>query len=263
MKYIAIITGASSGMGREMALQLARLSKTKLEFWLIARRKNRIDELSECILKLGHEVVCIEADLLYDDIFFDLEAKLDFEKCKVLYLVNASGFGKIGKVEELPMDVQTDMLELNVVALMKLCRLIVPYMVKGHARIINFASAAAFVPQPEFAVYAASKSFVLSFSRALNEELSDKGISVTAVCPGPVKTEFFDIAEEKNEVKLYKKMFMANPKRVVKKAIKDSMLRKDISVYGISIKLLHIFSGVLPTKFVFSVIRKINDTGNQ
>ncbi len=263
MKYIAIITGASSGMGREMALQLARLSKIKLEFWLIARRQNRIEELSENISKLGHKAVCLEADLLYDDVFSELESRLNSGKCRVLYLVNASGFGKIGSVEELSMEVQTDMLELNVVALMKVCRLVIPYMVKDHGKIINFASAAAFVPQPEFAVYAASKSFVLSFSRALNEELSEKGITVTAVCPGPVKTEFFDIAEEKKEVKLYKKMFMANPRRVVKKAIKDSLLGKDISVYGISIKFLHIFSRILPTEFVFSVIRKINNTGNQ
>ncbi|MDO4438357.1 MAG: SDR family NAD(P)-dependent oxidoreductase [Eubacteriales bacterium] len=263
MKYIAIITGASSGMGREMAIQLAKLSKVELEFWLIARRKNRIEELHDKITQLGHQAVCIEADLLYDDIFSELESRLDKNRHRVLYLVNASGFGKIGKFEQLSMEEQTDMLELNVVALMKLCRLVIPYMVKNHGKIINFASAAAFVPQPEFTVYAASKSFVLSFSRALNEELTDKGITVTAICPGPVKTEFFDIAEEKSQAKLYKKMLMANPKRVVKKAIRDAFTGKDISVYGLSMKLLYVFSGILPTEFVFSVIRKINHTGKQ
>ena len=121
-----------------------------------------------------------------------------------------------------------------------------------NSRIINIASAAAFVPQKNFAVYAASKSYVLSFTRALNEELKGTTVFATAVCPGPANTEFFDIAlEQSNTIPFYKKMFMADAEKVVDKAIYDAVIQKEVSVYGLPMKLFRIISKIVPTNIIF------------
>ena len=119
-----------------------------------------------------------------------LENELAARKPNVKLLVNASGFGKIGTVGNLPLDDETGMVELNCKALCAVTHMVLPYM-SENSRILQFASAASFLPQPGFAIYAATKAFVLSYSRALREELRPRRIGVTAVCPGPVKTEFF------------------------------------------------------------------------
>ncbi len=123
--------------------------------------------------------------------------------------------------------------------------MVLPYMAK-KSRIIELASSAAFLPQPGFSVYAATKSYVLSFSRALNRELSHTQIKVTAVCPGPVKTEFFELAEQTGTLPLYKKLVMANPEKVVQKAWKDSLMGKSMSVYGFTMKGFWVLSKLLP-----------------
>ena len=111
---------------------------------------------------------------------------------------------------------------------------------------------------PHFAVYGATKAYVLSFSRALNEELKPVGVSVTAVCPGPVRTEFFDIAEEHESVPLYKRFFMADARRVAKKALKDSLCSKPVSTYGLSIGALRVLTKVLPVSVVLYVMSKLS-----
>lgn len=146
-------------------------------------------------------------------------------QANVKLLVNASGFGKIGTVGNLPLDDETGMVELNCEALCAVTHMVLPYM-SENSRILQFASAASFLPQPGFAIYAATKAFVLSYSRALREELRPRRIGVTAVCPGPVKTEFFDIAETTGEIPLYKRLVMADPHKVVKLAIRDCMVGK-------------------------------------
>lgn len=105
-------------------------------------------------------------------------------------------------------------------------------------------------------MYAATKSFVLSYSRALNEELKDRDIAVTAVCPGPVRTEFFDIAETTGQIPLYKMLVMANPRHVVRKAIKDSIVKRDVSVYGLTMKAFHLLTKVVPHRLLLYVMRK-------
>ena len=108
---------------------------------------------------------------------------------------------RFGGVRELSVSDQTEMAELNCTALTAVTSMVLPFM-PNNSRILQFASSAAFLPQPGFAVYAATKAYVLSYSRALNRELKDRGISVTAICPGPVKTEFFDIAQTTGEIPL-------------------------------------------------------------
>ena len=154
------------------------------------------------------------------------------------------------------MEEETGMIALNCEALCAVTHIVLPFMSK-NSRIIQFASAAAFLPQPGFAVYAATKSFVLSYSRALNEELRDRDICVTAVCPGLVKTEFFDIAETTGQIPLYKRLVMANPKKVVKKAVLDSCMGKTVSVYGGFMKLFFLMCKILPHEVILRLMSRL------
>ena len=257
-KRIVVVTGASSGMGRELALQIADRYKVDAEFWLIARRSDRLYELKKRLERKGKSSRIFSLDLMNDESFSKLETLLQKERPRIMLLVNASGFGKLGGFSGLDKEELGGMIDLNCRALTLMCRICLPYMADGYGHIINFASAAAFCPQPWFSVYAATKAYVLSFSKALSEELADRCIGVTAVCPGPVRTEFFGIAEEREVLPLYKKLFMADPRRVAKKALKDTLLMKRTSTYGISMNIFKIFIRFLPEGLVFSAIRHIN-----
>ena len=252
---------------------MARLLAEKItcleEIWIIARRTERLDALSE---ELKRSVSCRDAalrvcvfpgDLCEEATRQALREKLAHERPELLFLVNAAGFGKIGTVSELSGQMQADMITLNCEATVRLCRMCIPYLRSRTGRIINFGSAAAFLPQPQFAVYAATKAFVLSFSEALREELRASGIAVTAVCPGPVKTEFFGIAEELHTVALYKKLFMADADRVCRKALSDSMKRKPVSVYGLFMNVFAVLTKFLPHRFFFFCMRWINKSGGR
>lgn len=249
-KKIAIVTGASSGMGRECVIQLADRFAGLQEIWVIARRADRLFALQK---EVPVPLKVLELDLEQEEAFAELSEKLEWEEPEVKILVNGAGFGKIGSVEELPLGEETGMIDVNVRALIALTRLVLPYMSK-NSRILQFASAAAFLPQPRFAIYAATKAFVLSYSRALNMELKPRQIYVTAVCPGPVKTEFFDLAETTGEIPLYKRLVMADPKKVVKKAIRDNMMGKSVSVYGWLMKACFLLSKLFPHDFILSLL---------
>lgn len=249
---IAVVTGASSGMGREMIVQLWEHFNGFDEMWIIARRKERLDELEKMV---GVTLRKLPLDLTKDRDRRILERTLEMEKPEVKFLVNSAGFGKIGRVDALNLCDETDMVRLNCEALCAVTRMVLPYMSR-NGRVIQFASSAAFLPQPGFAIYAATKAFVLSYSRALNQELKSRNIYVTAVCPGPVKTEFFDIAETTGEIPLYKQLVMANPKRVVAKAIRDSVAGRDISVYGLTMKAFRLLCKALPHRWLLAVMEK-------
>ena len=240
MRKVAIITGASSGIGREFALQIAQRYRTIDEIWLIARRKDRLAEVKTEINAVSGKLVRILALDLTDetDIKF-YRNLLERQAPSIRVLVNAAGYGIAGHFENMTVDDVTGMLNLNCRALAAITHISLPY-------IINLASSAAFLPQPSFAIYAASKSMVLSFSRALNRELEEKGITVTAVCPGPVKTEFFDVAQKYTKSKPYKMILRADPVKVVKKALFDAYYMSDISVYSPLMKAFRLVSKYLP-----------------
>ncbi|MEQ2676735.1 SDR family NAD(P)-dependent oxidoreductase [Enterocloster citroniae] len=251
---IAVITGASSGMGREMIIQLWEHFNGFDEIWIIARRMERLEELDR---QVGAPLRKFALNLTKDRDLGILERTLEEKMPQVKFLVNAAGFGKIGAVDELSLTDERDMVRLNCEALCAVTRMVLPYMT-CNSRIIQFASSAAFLPQPGFAIYAATKSFVLSYSRALHQELKSRNIYVTAVCPGPVKTEFFDIAETTGEIPLYKRLVMANPRRVVAKAIRDSVAGRDISVYGLTMKAFDLLCKVFPHRFILMLMDVIN-----
>ncbi len=247
---IAIVTGASSGMGREFARQIDYLYKNLDEIWVIARRKERLTELKKHILV---RVRILEGDLLQKEIYDRLKDTLEREKPDIRMLVNAAGFGKIGTVKKISCEEQTDMIQLNCTALTKMTKLCIPYMKRG-SRIVNVASAAAFCPQPSFGVYAATKSYVLSFSRSLRTELEKDGIVVTAVCPGPVATEFFMVAGKK-EKNIVKDAVTVKAASVVKKALLDARDGKAVSVYGVPMKMSRIAAKLIPHELILKIMK--------
>lgn len=246
---IAIVTGASSGIGREFAKQVADRYGKLDEIWIIARRKERLEEL-ENELRVSSRIFAM--DLTNADDMKQFEDYLNENKPDIKMLVNCAGYGKVGKFEDLDIYEQAGMVDLNCKALTIFTGICLPY-ISTHSRIINVASAAAFCPQPRFNVYAATKAYVLSFSRALNLELKDRRITVTAVCPGPVDTEFFDIAGEDGNK--YKKSMRAKADKVVDKAIKDAALGSELSVYGAVMKTAEIGSKIVPHKLLMKFFK--------
>ena len=249
---IAVITGASSGMGREFAVQVSKLYRNLDEIWVVARRTERLEELKK---NLAVPVRIFDGDLGRDYIYERIEKSLDQKQAKIRLLVNAAGYGKMGLTENLDSLDLCGMIQLNCIALTKMTRLCIPYMERG-ARVVQVASSAAFAPQPGFAVYAASKSYVYSFSRALRMELKKHGISVTAVCPGPVDTEFFDRAGSLPGKG--KEGLLAEGASVVRLALLDAVWRKPVSVYGSTMKLCKIVEKILPDGLLAWTMKKLN-----
>lgn len=250
---IAIVTGASSGMGREAIIQIADRFSGISEIWAVARREDRLRELAK---QLPVPLRIFPLDLCDEGALKVLGSALRERRPEVKLLVNSAGYGKIGPVGSLDMEDETGMVRLNCEALCAVTHLVLPY-IPDHSRIIQFASSASFLPQPGFAIYAATKSFVLSYSRALNMELRPRDIVVTAVCPGPVKTEFFDIAETSGSIPLYKRLAMADPKKVVRLALRDSMMGKSISVYGPLMKAFFVLCKVVPHEILLRFMDKL------
>lgn len=253
MKKIAIVTGASSGMGKEFVLQLDQLAHHVEEIWVIARRTGKLFELDQ---QTEHKIVVCPTDLTKESDMRTFENLLKKEAPVISILVNAAGYGVHGSVADSEPGTTLGMIDVNCRALTFMTKLCLPYMAKG-GRIINMASSAAFVPQPKFAVYAASKSYVLSFSRALHTELENRKISVTAVCPGPVDTEFFKHDDCDINQTFYKRMVMAKPEAVVKQALSDANSRRTVSVYGSSIKGLRILAKIVPHKWILGIMKWI------
>ena len=188
MKKVALITGASAGLGVEFARQL---SKRGHRLVLAARRRERLDELAE---ELGN-ARAVAIDLSKKDAAAKLMADVAAAGEEVEILVNNAGFGLIGKFAELDAKRERQMIDLNVATLTDLCRAVAPQMIaRKSGGIINVASTAAFQPGPKMAVYFATKAFVLSLTEALHEELKPHGVHVTCLCPGPTRTEFGDVA---------------------------------------------------------------------
>ncbi len=237
-------------MGREAAFQIGDMFGGIGEIWLIARRRERLEELEG---RVPAKIRCMDMDVTDKEDMEKLAGILAAEKPDVKILVNAAGFGKIGRVGEVDPESERGMIRLNCEALCAVTRLVLPYM-SDNSRILQFASAAAFLPQPKFAVYAATKSFVLSYSRALGAELRSRRIYVTAVCPGPVKTEFFDIAETTGEIPIYKKFVMADARKVVRRALRDSCMGKSVSVYGVTMKVLHVLGKAVPHPWILELM---------
>ena len=229
---IPVVTGASSGMGREFVLQLSQYV-TVDEIWVIARREDALQALTK-ETSVPLRPVCL--DLCEPESFDTYAALLKQEQPNVKLLVNAAGFGKFGDFQDIPLEEDCRMLDLNCKALMAMTRLTLPYMHRG-SHILQLDSLSAFQPVPYIATYAATKAFVLSYTRAINQELKPLGIRVMAMNPGWVKTEFFNHALTTNDSKVQYYNHLYEAKDVVATGLKDLYkTRKDVSVHGLPIR---------------------------
>lgn len=241
---IAVVTGASSGLGAEFVRQISKKFKTIEEIWVIARREDRLNELAKEIENIVvRPIVCDVSDINQLELYRNM---LKEQKPSIRVLVNAAGYGMLGHFEDISEEDNCGMCDVNMTALTRITYISIPYMSENKSNIINIASSAAFGPQASFAVYGATKAYVRNFSIALRRELRYKGIAVTAVCPGPVNTEFFDVAEKYTSIKLIKKLFRAEPEDVVNLALIDAYHNKHTSVYGVLMKMYRVVSKILP-----------------
>ena len=243
---IAIVTGASSGFGREFVRRFDEQGFD--EIWAIARREDRLRELAA---QCKTPVRVLPLDLTDLDAIASLGALLQTECPQVQVLVNNSGVGSFLSFDQQELSVKLGMLALNNTALVALTHYVLPYMT-GGSRIYNVASSSAFQPVPYIGVYAATKSFVLSFSRSLNVELKPRGIRVMAVCPHWTKTEFFNTAVHQDDVIVHYNFFNQTEK-VVDDALKNMKRGKDVSFSGLRIRLQVLAIKLLPHRLIMRV----------
>ncbi len=245
MKNIIIITGASSGMGLEFVKQLDSLGAD--EIWGIGLGWQNTGEV-----ELKTPLVRIEMDLTDGAQIESIKQKLEAEKPNVMWLVNSAGFAKFGSYEEIPLAVSVNMINLNVVALVKMSEICIPFMSEG-AKIVQIASMAAFQSTPYMNVYGASKAFVLSYSRSLRAELKSKKIGVTCLCPLWTKTAFFNAAEKTSKKAVSNFGKLLTPEHVVKVAIKKTKKNKEICIIGAKSWWMRVAVKLFPHSMVMKI----------
>ena len=242
---IAVITGASSGMGREFVRQLHTYLRPD-EIWAIARRETALEQLKA---ETDIPVRPVVLDLGKEESFRELSALLEAEKPQVQLLVNAAGFGRFGDFDTISLEDDLAVIDLNCKALVAMTRICLPYMGRG-SHILQLDSLSAFQPVPYITTYGATKAFVLSYSRALNAELKPRGIRMMTMNPAWVKTEFFSHAfRTNNRVQYFN--YIQEADAVVAQGLKDLYRsKKDMSIPGIGVKLQVLGVKLLPHKLV-------------
>lgn len=246
---IAIVTGASSGMGREFVTQLSAYAAVD-EIWAIARREAALEALkADCPVPVRPVVL----DLGTDESFEAYASLLAKETPDVKLLVNAAGFGKFGDFQQVPLSDDRAMIDLNCKALVAMTRLTLPYMKKG-SHILQLDSLSAFQPVPYIATYGATKAFVLSYSRAIGRELRPMGIRVMAMSPGWVKTEFFSHAFQTNTARVQNFDRLYEARDVVATALRDLYrTKKDVSIHGFPVRMQVRLVKLLPHSLVMTI----------
>ncbi len=254
MKKITLITGASSGLGKDYATEYA---KAKQDLYLIARRIDRLSAIKEELERLyGIKVLIAQVDLAdpkqLDDFLSSLDPELFINR-----LINNAGFGHHGPFEESG-DLTIDgMIEVNIASLTALCAYVIPAMKAAkEGEILNVASMAAFTPGPYMAQYYATKAYVLSLSMALHEELKPFGIKVSALCPGPTHTEFGKVAAYKNDSGIQSALSMESLP-VVRMSIKALEKNRSVAVPGTSNKVLRVLMKLIPKGLRAKVLKNV------
>ena len=243
---IAVVTGASAGIGREFVLAIDREGGCD-EIWVIARRAERLEELKNVCKTKVRPVVLDLSDLKALD---EYRLLLEKEKPEIGLLVNAAGFGVFGPFDAQDLGRQLSSVSVNSVALTGMCHISIPYMKKGDS-IVNIGSNSSWQPVPYQAVYGASKSYVLNFSRAIYRELRSRGIHVMCVCPGWIKTEFQEVAHHDEYIRYVDRWY--TPQQVAAQAMKDLKRRKVVSILGHPVRRQVRLVKFLPVKLVMNI----------
>ncbi len=247
---IAIITGASSGLGVEFFKEIQKESLD--EVWVIARREQKLVELCNDYAKIKYKIISM--DITREECLSQLESILKTEQPIIKFLINNAGFGVFGEVINIDSKKQSNMIDLNVRALTEITSICLQYMDKG-SRIINTCSIASFAPNANLAAYSATKAYVMSFLRALRQELKKKKINVTAVCPGPMATEFLSVAGiENGNSKMFKILPYCDPQKVARKGIKASKKGKAVYTPRFLYKFYRILAKFVPHSLLIKFV---------
>lgn len=243
---IAVITGASAGIGREFVYAVDRQESFD-EIWVIARRKERLEELRGAC---KNPIRPISLDLSSIENVDEYKALLEKEQPEIAILVNAAGCGVFGPFAEKDLKKQLGSAQLNALSLTAMCHVSLPYMRAGSS-IINMGSNSAWQPVPYQAVYGASKSYVLSFSRALGRELRSDGVHVMCVCPGWIKTEFQQVAHHDEYIRYVDRWY--GPDEVAAQAMEDLKKKKTVSILGHPVRRQVRLVKLLPVNLVMDI----------
>ena len=248
----AIVTGASSGLGREFVRQIADVFPEVECYWLIARRADRLEELAATLP--DKTVECLALDLCDAMSFMAYQEKLTAEQPEVAMLINNAGCGYLGNLGEVETSTQTRMIDLNLRALTAVTNMVIPFMPAG-SHIINVSSIASFCPNPRMTVYSSTKAYVSSFTVGLSEELRDKGIAVTAVCPGPMKTEFLDVGGITGNSKTFSTLPYCDQVRVVGGTLRAAKAGRTIYTPRLFYKFYRCLAKVTPVKLMVKLAK--------
>ena len=243
---IGIVTGASSGIGKEYVFALDKQFELD-EIWVIARRKERLEELQELCKTV---IRPIALDLANEQSFDTYKALLEENNPEIQVLINGAGFGIFGTFKDVDLKQQLKMIDLNSKALTTICHISIPYMPEG-SHLINIASNSSWQPVPYINVYGSSKAYVLNFSRALGVELRNRKIHVMAVAPGWIKTEFFEHAVHDDTIKYYDRFYTSE--QVVDKAMRDMRKGKTVSIMGFPVRMQVRMVKLLPVKWIMGI----------
>jgi len=244
MKHIALITGASTGIGLEIARIFA---EQHIDILIIARDKQKLENIKQLFeLEHGIHVHCVPADLSTTDGYTAIIDYVEQHALSIGYVVNNAGFGDYGDFIERDMMKYIEIINLNITALTALTHHFAKLMVSnGYGRILNVASTAGFQPDPHFAVYGATKSYVINFSEALHKELENTGVTVTVLSPGATKTEFIERAEMGHS-KLFDKGVMS-ASEVARVGYEGMMQGKLHVIPGLKDRIMAFFSSITPS----------------
>jgi len=245
---IAIITGASSGIGPEYVRAATEQFPDVQTIWVIARRQDRLQALVEQFPTV--QIVPMAMDLCDKASFDTFAERLKAEQPDVRLLINNAGFGKLGDFEEIGVSSQADMVDLNDRAPVMMTALTLPYMGRG-AVILNTCSIASYVPTPRMAVYCSTKAFILSFSKALRHELKKRGINVHAACPGPMETEFLAVADiPKGKSKLFDFCPRVDARKMADKSLKAARRGRAVYTNRLIYKLYRVLCKLVPHNWI-------------
>lgn len=248
---IAIITGASCGLGLEFYKEMQKESLD--EIWVIARREEKLKENSEKFGKIKTRTVPM--DITVKDNLIKLREMLYQASANVKFLVNNAGFGVYGSVLDSDFNAQGGMIDLNVRSLTEITSIVLKHM-NEHSYIINVCSIAAFVPNAYLTVYSSTKSYVMSFSVSLRQELKSRKINVTAVCPGPMATEFLEVAGiDKGVSKMFDTLPTTAPSFVARKSITAAKKGKAVYTPKLLFKVYRVLAKILPHGFLIPLCK--------